>query len=1107
MDVIWHVVIGAGNLILWGTLTLYLVTHHLRLLRQRYLFLGRLGKWLVYIIMGLLVSWSLVTIASRIHPTPALEHWSLVLLPVAGISMITLFLLFLFLVAGPFQHDYRLLEQLQRFRHQVSALEDYLPDIFFTLDAEGFVRYVPFFPIAVVGYEPADVLHHHFLSFVAPPSRELAETVWNEIQSASEQRVWMVPLELQTKEGLPRSTVVTLFPRRDKAGRFLGLDGIIRDERSQRAFTEILQKHTERLNQLFELALDMGSSMNLEELLNRMLDITQHAVGYDSANIFVRGADGRFRCVAARGYGDPKAVFQLDYEQFAGHQLEQLQRTLQPVIYPNVTQVSEWKWIDTSRHMRCWMGAPLVVQDTIIGVINLNSRLPGRYTQEDARVMASIASHAAAAVHRASLFQQVQEQAGSLRNTNARLLALQEASLRLAQATTIPELMERFREIVGHLVPLSHPPIIALANKERGVLEVMEPAVLPPMHLEAVHEVGLDSLAERWREIVLTPALEDVWVERTITAASRLEELPVPVPPAPWAEVLTRKLPAPKSFIQCPLFSRERLIGVLTLFAVEETIGEDALEFLQALSGMLAVALDNLWLMNELREARQQLDNAIASSNDAFIIVSKEGKVLTWNPAAECIFGYPAEQVLDKPMDFEAIPSKELRALVQRLWEQVLKGACVTIDEEPYTHPDGRRLWLDGAGTPVFDAAGRPSGALFVVRDVTRERIIKRQMEQTERLSALGQIVAGVAHELNNPLTSVIGFGQLLLSGPLSDEARKDVERIIVQARRMTRIVQNLLVFAREREPEWTSTDLNAVIRQVIEMREHELSVGNIQVELELAEDLPVIRADPYQLQQVFFNLVLNAEQAMTEAHQGGRLTVRTQLTPDKAWVRAEVIDDGPGIPPQNLKRIFDPFFTTKEVGKGTGLGLSVCYGIVEEHGGRIWAESEYGRGATFIVELPARPAEEIPSTPAPPAVVEKKVPALSHRILVVDDEDTVTSMLQRVLPLWGYQVTVAEDGREALRRLAQEEYDLVLCDIRMPGLRGQDVMTILQEERPEYAERIVFMTGDTVSADTQAFLQEVGRPVLRKPFTLELLQELLEEWFAGRRAQAGPHA
>ncbi len=556
-------------------------------------------------------------------------------------------------------------------------------------------------------------------------------------------------------------------------------------------------------------------------------------------------------------------------------------------------------------------------------------------------------------------------------------------------------------------------------------------------------------------------------------------------------------------FVQCPLYSRERLVGVLTLFIGKTDLPAEILEFIQALASVLAVALDNLCLLNDLQEARQQLDNAIAGSNDAFIIVSREGKILTWNPAAERIFGYPAELVLDKPVDFAKIPTEELKDLVQRLWGRVLEGACVTIEEEPYQHPDGRRLWLSGTGTPVLDAAGRPSGALFVIHDVTRERIIKRQMEQTERLSALGQIVAGVAHELNNPLTSVLGFGQLLLNGPLNDEARKDVERIVQQARRMSRIVQNLLTFAREREPEWTAADLNAVIRQVIEMREHELSVGNIQVTLELAEDLPVMRADPYQLQQVFFNLVLNAEQAMREAHQGGRLTVRTSLSSDGEWVRAEVIDDGPGIPPQNLKRIFDPFFTTKEVGKGTGLGLSVCYGIVEEHGGRIWAESEYGKGATFIVELPARPAEEaVPAAPKLPAAGETTTPPATRRILVVDDEDAITFMLQRILPLWGYQVAVAEDGREALRRLAQEDYDLVLCDIRMPGLKGQDLMSILQEERPAQAERIIFMTGDTVSPDTQAFLQEVSRPVLRKPFTLEKLQELLDMWFAGRLDQ-----
>ncbi len=508
MDMTWHVILGAGSLIISGALTLYLVIKHLRLLHQRYVFLGRLGHWILLTIMGILLAWSLVTIASRLRPSPALEHWSLLLLPAAGTGMVILVLLLFFLLAGPFQHDYRLLEQFQRFRQDTSAREDYLPDILFTLDAEGLVQNVSLFPLVMVSYEPGDVLHRHFISFVAPSSRELAEAVWNEMQSASEQRVWTVPLELMTREGRALATVVTLFPRWDKAGRFLGADGIIRDERSQRAFMEILGKHTERLNHLFELALAMGSSISLEELLNRVLDIAQHAVGYDNANIFVQGPDGRFRCVAARGYTDPKAVFLLDYEQIAGPQLEQLRRTLQPMIYPDVAGMSEWKWIDTSRHVRCWMGAPLVVGNRVIGVINLNSRLPGRYTEDDALVMASIASHAAAAVHRASLFQQVQEQASSLQQMNARLVVLQEAGLRLAQAASIPELMERFRDIVGHFVPLTHRPVIALAQPERGLLEVVEPDTFPSVHRHHMQEIGLTPPVEERLVIPFNPGME-----------------------------------------------------------------------------------------------------------------------------------------------------------------------------------------------------------------------------------------------------------------------------------------------------------------------------------------------------------------------------------------------------------------------------------------------------------------------------------------------------------------------------------------------------------------------------------------------------------------------
>ena len=338
------------------------------------------------------------------------------------------------------------------------------------------------------------------------------------------------------------------------------------------------------------------------------------------------------------------------------------------------------------------------------------------------------------------------------------------------------------------------------------------------------------------------------------------------------------------------------------------------------------------------------------------------------------------------------------------------------------------------------------SGIVWTLRDVTRERMIKRQMMQTEKLSALGQIVAGVAHELNNPLTSVIGFAQMLSLQPVATEMKQDIERIIDQAKRAARIVQNLLVFARDREPELLPTDLNTILREVIEMRAYEMEVANIRAALDLAPALPTVRADPYQLQQVFFNLVLNAEQAITGAARvEGRLLVRSRLSAP-GMIRVEVRDNGLGIPADRLKRIFDPFYTTKEVGQGTGLGLSICYGIVEEHGGRVWAESEMNVGTSLIVELPAQDAGAAASaqtretatpygTPVDAPSTEEGAGQTLARILVIDDEETITSLLDRALRRWGYEPVVAKDGYIAWRMIESGPFDLILSDLRMPGL------------------------------------------------------------------------
>jgi signal transduction histidine kinase len=240
---------------------------------------------------------------------------------------------------------------------------------------------------------------------------------------------------------------------------------------------------------------------------------------------------------------------------------------------------------------------------------------------------------------------------------------------------------------------------------------------------------------------------------------------------------------------------------------------------------------------------------------------------------------------------------------------------------------------------------------LLVLGDVTEERVKQERLHLTDRLASIGEMAAGIAHELNNPLTGVIGLSQLLLDEEMSDRAKEDLKLIYSEAQRAAAVIKKLLTFARQHPTERKAVQINAVVEDVLSLRAYEQKVNNIRVTTRFDDHLPEIVADPFQMQQVFLNIVLNAEQAMIEAHKEGTLTVTTERVDGN--IKVSFSDDGPGISPENMRKLFSPFFTTKAVGKGTGLGLSICYGIVTNHGGRIYAQGELGKGVTFVVELP----------------------------------------------------------------------------------------------------------------------------------------------------------
>ncbi len=369
----------------------------------------------------------------------------------------------------------------------------------------------------------------------------------------------------------------------------------------------------------------------------------------------------------------------------------------------------------------------------------------------------------------------------------------------------------------------------------------------------------------------------------------------------------------------------------------------------------------------------------------------------------------------------------------------------------------------------------------------TRNRLVQERLLQSEKMSSVGQLVSGVAHELNNPLTGIMGFAQLLMLRELEEPARKQVETIYAEAERASKIVSNLLTFARRRRAQKEPSNLNTLIERVLELRNYDLRVRNIDVALELDGALPETMVDANQIQQVFLNIIINAEQAMRgDDEAAGRLRIRTNAERGNVVVAFE--DSGPGMSAETVRRIFDPFFTTKDAGEGTGLGLTISYGIIDDHGGRIWAQSTPGRGTTFFVQLPV--VAGIASRPHPPAEAAPAAAVERRRILVVDDEESIQRLLTGVLEMDGHDVAVANNGREALDMVSRETFDLIITDIKMPVMGGTDLYKKLSEAGNPLARRVIFITGDTVAPDTRRFLEGVDNSVLAKPFRLRDVRE-----------------
>ena len=507
--------------------------------------------------------------------------------------------------------------------------------------------------------------------------------------------------------------------------------------------------------------------------------------------------------------------------------------------------------------------------------------------------------------------------------------------------------------------------------------------------------------------------------------------------------------------------------------------------------------------MDDRAAAFERLFQAIHEGVYIGTIGSDGTDTVVANPHVKHILGYGSETP-DTDVRFLDIDRFHEAPVHASLLERLAIDGSVVNYLARLRRIDQASVWVEITARAVPTNCGLRVEAL--VRDVSERkkldderRDIYHQLLQAEKMAALGQTVSGVAHELNNPLATILTWAERLITqkSALEPQVRRGLDIILSESERAARIVRNLLTFARKRQTTRAMVDINQVIRETLALRAYDQRVTNLGVIDALAAGLPHAFGDAHQLQQVLLNLIINAEQSMLSAHGRGMLVVRTWHDPDRECVTLEINDDGPGVPDDVQDKIFDPFFTTKEVGKGTGLGLTVAYAIVNEHGGRIRVESRPAAGASFFVDLPVTGAR-LPPTPAPPPRLGVKLEPTKASVLVVDDEAALAAAVSAALVDAGYSVELASDGEQALLRVQKREFDLVVCDLKMPRMDGRTFHKLLTASRPLLAARVIFVTGDLAGTDAEKFLEESGCRWLAKPFRLADLVRATREVLAG---------
>jgi two-component system NtrC family sensor kinase len=489
-----------------------------------------------------------------------------------------------------------------------------------------------------------------------------------------------------------------------------------------------------------------------------------------------------------------------------------------------------------------------------------------------------------------------------------------------------------------------------------------------------------------------------------------------------------------------------------------------------------------------LRASEEHYRAMFNASIDGLALWNEAGEIVDTNPALWRMYGY-------SDGEFSALPPGTWEGpCYQSAFLRAVAAGVSQHAEVTEQRKDGSLIELDVHGIPM-QYQGKPH-VLTIARDITEKKRsaaeLARQREalyQREKLAALGSLLAGVAHELNNPLSVVVARA-VLLEEQGDSATRAAAVKIRTAAERCARIVRTFLAMARQQQPERGPVAINEVVTAALDIAAYAVRTSGVEITLDLAPGIPLILADADQLHQVMLNLVINAQQSLQERPAPRRIRIRSGYDAASFDVHVSVADNGPGVPAHLRARIFDPYFTTKPIGIGTGVGLAVSLGIVEAHGGTLTLDCPAEGGVVFTMTLPAGGVDaSAVGTTAPPARLERQ-----SAILIVDDEADIREALSEILIGAQHRVVTATSGHDALQRMASEHFDAILTDIRMPDLDGRALFQEIEKRWPGRANRVVFVTGDTLASALREFVSSSGRPVIEKPFMPSEVRRVIAE-------------